>query len=220
LKEVGKLLAPTPPPLPLAGIWAWIWRALSAAQSPQVARLPRQNEPFAGTARTRQTPLHHHLNLLRARATQTAQRPGTRSRKEIQGTKKGEKSLLAGLHAPQQGSEFPLGPGQSSQFNVISNSIREHARRENFNQDVPSRLSLPASRSAQFPSRQNHPSTPTGSRVAAELHFDTASPWARHSLSPLSRRYVLCVPCCCCRLLLPRPPALSRVLHCRRARAP
>lgn len=38
------------------------------------------------------------------------------------------------------------------------------------------------------------PLHPTGSRVAAESHFDTTSPWARHSLSLLSRRYVLSFP--------------------------
>jgi hypothetical protein len=164
LTEVGKLLAPTPPPSrasiasgPGSGVPCQL-RSHPRLPGCHAKTSPSQAPP--ALARSRQTPLHHHLNLLRARATQTAQRPGTGSRKEIQGTKKGEKSLLAGLHAPQQGSEFPLGPGQSSQFNVINNRIREHARRENFNQDVSSRLSLPASRSAQFPPDKTTPPPP------------------------------------------------------------
>lgn len=74
-------------------------------------RLPRQNEPFAGTARPlapNQTPLHHHLNLLGACTSKTNRPddPGLAEKGEPKGNKIGREESLAGLHHNNFESNF------------------------------------------------------------------------------------------------------------------
>ena len=92
----------------------------------------------------------------------------------------GRKSLWRGC-TPQH-PEFPWRPNRSYRFTSSEAST------------AAEKISTVLVRYLPFcpiPQTTNHPSIPTGRRVAAELRFrHHTSPWARHSLSPLSRRFV------------------------------
>lgn len=215
------------------GIWP-SHQTRPARQLHSHPRLPRQNEPFAGTARppARAKPNPAPPPPKFARCVHEQDKPpsdpGLAEKGEPKGNKKRARRIFGGAAPQKLRVEFPLGPDQSSQFNVISSELARPPRK--FHSCVVRYLPAYSSAQFRFPNDKTNPSTPTGSRAAAELHPDTASPWARHSLSPLSRRYVFSSPaspepprrlaCCCAgrslgllrtRATVPRLPLLGRI---------
>ena len=133
----------------------------SVTTGPRRARLPRQNEPFAGTtAHSCQTPLHHHPNLLRARATQTTQRPGTAKRKGNPKHKTDERVFGGVAHHNRPNFPGAQTDPADSRHQKLARPPRKF-RLESF----------AACSSAQFP--RQPPLHPTGRRVAAESRFST-----------------------------------------------
>ena len=123
--------------------------------------MPRQNEPFAGTTvHSRQTPLHHHPNLLRARATQTTQRPGTAKRKGNPKHKTDERVFGGVAHHNRPNFPGAQTDPADSRHQKLARPPRKF-RLESF----------AACPSAQFP--RQPPLHPTGRRVAAEFRFST-----------------------------------------------